>query len=94
MYRGTTEGRHGYYCKACHHVISDFEDVLIEEFLHQEGGWMRWSKISEVDEDRSASSREDRAMLRAKETLRDLRVELREQPGRVVSGGTVGSSPA
>lgn len=83
-------------------MISNLEDVLIEEFLHQEGDWMRGSKIIELgevggdqlpdvehavtqlDEDRSASSREDRAMLRAKEALCDLRDEVREQPGRVV----------
>lgn len=104
MYRGTTQGRHGYYCKECHQVISNFEDVLVEEFLHQKGDWMRWSQITEVyegggdelpdvehaisqldDEIRTASSREDRERLRAKqEGLYDLRDDLREQPGQVV----------
>ena len=50
VYWGTNQGRYGYYCKECHRVIPNFEEVLIEEFLHQEGDRMRWLKIIEVYE--------------------------------------------
>lgn len=50
MWRGTTQGREGYSCPKCSQTISNFEDILIEEFLRQKGDWMRWSKVEEVYE--------------------------------------------
>jgi len=50
MWRGTIQGRPGYCCPECSQSISNFEEILIEEFLRSKGDWMRWSKITEVYE--------------------------------------------
>lgn len=50
MWRGTIQGRPGYYCPACHHAISNFEHVVVEEFLQQKGERVRWSVVEEVHE--------------------------------------------
>lgn len=50
MHRGTTQGRAGYYCPTCHQTITNFEDVLVKEFLWAKGDRVRWSRIEEVHE--------------------------------------------
>lgn len=50
MWRGTIQGRPGYYCPACHQAISNFEHVVIAEFLRQKGDWPRWTVITDVTE--------------------------------------------
>lgn len=50
MHRGTSEGRPCYYCPTCHQVISNFEHLLVEEFLRQKGEHVRWSMVEEVHE--------------------------------------------
>lgn len=48
MWRGTTQGRPGYYCPACHMVITRPEPVVVAEFLRQKGPRVRWSPHVEV----------------------------------------------
>lgn len=48
MWRGTIQGRPGYYCPECSQAISNFEHVVIEEFLRQKGERVRWSVVEEV----------------------------------------------
>lgn len=50
MWRGTIQGRPGYYCPSCHHAISNFEHVVVDEFLRQKGEHVRWSVVEEVHE--------------------------------------------
>lgn len=50
MWRGTVQGRASYYCRECHAVISNFEEVVIEEFLRQKGERTRWSVVEETHE--------------------------------------------
>lgn len=50
MHRGTIQGRHGYYCPACSQAISNFESVVIAEFLRQKGERVRWSVVEQVEE--------------------------------------------
>jgi len=50
MHRGTTQGRQGYICPACHMTITNFEDVVIAEFLRQKGERTRWSRVETVHE--------------------------------------------
>lgn len=50
MWRGTIQGRPGYQCPACHHAISNFEDVVVEHFLREKGSWVRWTPVEEVHE--------------------------------------------
>lgn len=50
MYRGTVQGRPGYYCPTCHHAISNFEHVVVAEFLRQKGERVRWTVVEEVQE--------------------------------------------
>jgi DNA invertase Pin-like site-specific DNA recombinase len=48
MWRGTVQGRPGYYCPECHQAISNFEHVVIAEFLRQKGERVRWTVVEEV----------------------------------------------
>jgi DNA invertase Pin-like site-specific DNA recombinase len=48
MWRGTVQGRPGYYCPTCHHAISNFEHVVVAEFLRQKGERVRWTVVEEV----------------------------------------------
>lgn len=50
MWRGTVQGRPGYNCPVCYQSISNFEQVLIDEFLQQKGEHVRWSVVEEVHE--------------------------------------------
>lgn len=48
MHRGVRQGREGYMCPVCFRTITNFENVLIEEFLRQKGEHVRWSVVEEV----------------------------------------------
>lgn len=50
MHRGTTQGRPGYSCPSCHQSITNFEHVVVDEFLRQKGERVRWSVVKEVHE--------------------------------------------
>lgn len=50
MHRGTLQGRHGYYCPTCQQAISNFEPVVVGEFLRQKGEHVRWSVVEDVAE--------------------------------------------
>jgi hypothetical protein len=50
MWRGTTQGREGYYCNLCSMVITNFEDVVVAEFLRQKGEHVRWTVVEVVYE--------------------------------------------
>lgn len=50
MHRGTVQGRPGYYCPQCHMSISNWEHVVVEEFLRQKGERVRFTPITEVHE--------------------------------------------
>jgi site-specific DNA recombinase len=50
MHRGTTQGRAGYSCPVCHQTLTNFEDVVVAEFLRQKGERVRWSVVEEVHE--------------------------------------------
>jgi len=50
MHRGTAQGRPGYSCPVCHQTITNFEDVVIAEFLRMKGERVRWSVVEEVHE--------------------------------------------
>lgn len=50
MWRGTVNGREGYYCPQCRQSISHFEDTVVAEFLRQKGDHTRWSLMKEVRE--------------------------------------------
>lgn len=50
MHRGTSDGRHGYNCPVCYQTITNFEDVVVAEFLHQKGERVRWSVVETVHE--------------------------------------------
>lgn len=50
MWRGTTQGRPGYYCPTCHAVMTNFEHVVVDEFLRTMGGVFRLSRVEEVVE--------------------------------------------
>lgn len=50
MHRGTRQGREGYACPVCYQVITNFESVVVDEFLRQKGERVRWSVVEEVHE--------------------------------------------
>lgn len=50
MWRGTIQGRPGYYCPQCYQAFSNFEHVVVAEFLRQKGERVRWSVMEEVQE--------------------------------------------
>jgi site-specific DNA recombinase len=50
MWRGTTQGRPGYYCRVCSSVMTNFEHVVVEEFLRTRGDAFRLSVVEEVHE--------------------------------------------
>jgi len=50
MHRGTTQGRAGYSCPVCHQTLTNFEDMVVAEFLRQKGERVRWSVVEEVHE--------------------------------------------
>lgn len=50
MHRGTRQGREGYACPVCYQVITNFESLVVDEFLLQKGERVRWSVVEEVHE--------------------------------------------
>lgn len=48
MHRGTNEGRGGYKCPKCFMTITNFEDVVVEEFLREKGDRLRWRRVEVV----------------------------------------------
>jgi len=48
MWRTTIGGRPGYACEGCHQAISNFEEILVEEFLAAVGDAPRWTKVETV----------------------------------------------
>lgn len=50
MWRTTVGGRPGYACPDCHQAISNFEEILVAEFLRMKGPQVRWTVIEEVAE--------------------------------------------
>ncbi|WP_418062422.1 recombinase family protein [Pimelobacter simplex] len=58
MWRGTTQGRHGYYCRECGQVATNFEHVVVNEFLRVMGDHFRLSRVDEVLEGDAALLRE------------------------------------
>lgn len=50
MWRRSQNGAPAWYCGGCYQLISNIDSLLVEEFLHQKGDWVRWSKVTEVYE--------------------------------------------
>jgi site-specific DNA recombinase len=50
MHRAATENREGYSCPKCHMLITNFESVVVDEFLRQKGERVRWTRVEEVHE--------------------------------------------
>jgi len=50
MWRGTAQGRHGMYCPECHQTLTNFEPLLIAEFLRQKGERVMWTPVTTVEE--------------------------------------------
>lgn len=50
MHRAATESRQGYSCPKCHMLITNFEPVVVDEFLRQKGERVRWTRVEEVHE--------------------------------------------
>jgi len=48
MHRAATESRHGYSCPKCHMLITNFEPVVVDEFLRQKGERVRWTRVESV----------------------------------------------
>jgi DNA invertase Pin-like site-specific DNA recombinase len=48
MWRGTTQGRPSFSCPRCSQTISNFEDVVVREFLRQKGGRDRFTVVEAV----------------------------------------------
>jgi len=76
MHRGTTDRRPSYSCPSCHQTLSNFEDVVTEEFLAAKGERLRWRVVEEVHEGGAALLPEIEARL---DELDDL---IRQAPDR------------
>lgn len=50
MHRATVQGRPGYSCPICHHAISNFQHVVVDEFLSTRGDMYRLSPVAEIRE--------------------------------------------
>jgi len=50
MHRCTVNGRPGYTCPECSQSISNFEPLVVAEFLRQKGERVRWTRVEEVHE--------------------------------------------
>jgi site-specific DNA recombinase len=85
MHRCTVNGRPGYTCPECSQSISNFEPLVVAEFLRQKGERVRWTRVEEVHEGGAALLPEiehrldelDRLIRQA--TDREQRRELQEQ---------------
>jgi site-specific DNA recombinase len=87
MWRGTTQGRESYSCPRCGQTISNFEDVLIAEFLRQKGEHLRWRRVEVVHQGGAAVLPEVERRLDELDRLirdapsREARAELQSQQG-------------
>jgi len=91
MHRGTTQGRHSYYCPQCSQTISgSFEAYVIEQFLWAKGERVRWSVVTEVAEGGVAMLPEIELALDGLDAAirgagdRDTRAELQDQQARLL----------
>lgn len=50
MHRAATESRKGYSCPKCHMLITNFEPLVVDEFLRQKGERVRWTRVESVYE--------------------------------------------
>lgn len=48
MYRGVRDGRTSYSCPECHQAMTNFEHVVVEDFLARASGQARWRVTEEV----------------------------------------------
>lgn len=72
MWRGTLQGRPAYNCPVCSAVMSNFEHLVIEEFLRTHGEHFRLSVVEEVHDGASALLPEiELAMERIREQQKD-----------------------
>lgn len=87
MHRGTTQGRHGYSCPGCGQTITEFEDVVVEQFLAAKGEQLRWQVVEIAYEGGAALLPEIEARLDELGDLirlapdREQRASLQEQQG-------------
>ncbi|MFQ1000462.1 recombinase family protein [Modestobacter sp. SSW1-42] len=85
MHRGTVNGRHGYTCPKCSQSISNFEPLVVAEFLRQKGERVRWTRVEKVYEGGAALLPEiehrldELDQLIRQATDREVRRELQEQ---------------
>ncbi|GAB3875387.1 recombinase family protein [Terrabacter terrigena] len=90
MWRGTIQGRPGYYCPECSQAISNFEHVVVQEFLRQKGERVRWSVVEEVLEGGAALIPEIEHRLDELDTLlrqtrdREERARLQDEQARLL----------
>lgn len=54
MFRGIRGGKVSYSCPLCHQTITNFEAVVVAEFLRQKGERVRWTRVEEVRNDSAA----------------------------------------
>lgn len=90
MHRATVSGRHGYTCPKCSQAISNFEPLVVAEFLRQKGDRVRWTRVEEVHEGGAALLPEiehrldelDRLIRQASD--RDVRRKLQDEQGTLL----------
>jgi hypothetical protein len=54
MFRGIRGGKVSYSCPSCHQTITNFEPVVVAEFLRQKGERVRWTQVEEVRNESAA----------------------------------------
>jgi site-specific DNA recombinase len=85
MHRCTVNGRPGYTCPSCSQSISNFEPLVVAEFLRQKGERVRWTRVEQVHEGGAALLPEIEHRLDELDTLirqatdREARRQLQEQ---------------
>jgi site-specific DNA recombinase len=90
MHRCTVNGRPGYTCPECSQSISNFEPLVVAEFLRQKGERVRWTRVEEVQEGGAALLPEIEQRLDELDQLirqaadREVRRELQEQQGTLL----------
>jgi site-specific DNA recombinase len=90
MHRCTVNGRPGYTCPECSQSISNFEPLVVEEFLRQKGERVRWTRVEQVHEGGAALLPEIEHRLDELDHLirqatdRETRRELQDQQGTLL----------
>lgn len=90
MHRCTVNGRPGYTCPSCSQTISNFEPLVVGEFLRQKGERVRWTRVEQVHEGGAALLPEiehrldelDRLIRQA--TDREARRKLQDEQGNLL----------